>query len=304
MAVDTDTVRGFYQQYLGRDPGANQYVQNWANSGLSAAEIETAIANSEEANTRAQRLASEQAQQQTQQQAQQQTQQQTQQTGATTGVSRERLNQLYNELFGRNVQDAGAEYWMASGLTGEKLRDALVAGAQGSDITDFQERQAMLAAGQTPAGYAGSPLDGGTTETVPAYFQDYLEQYNAMQERLNALTALIEQMQSQSSSTPVGSTPPIGQPGQNVPVPVPSSPTVDPAGTYSYNPEPISNPYLAQLPSNPPVGYVPPTPEMLDAYRYQQFYNQGLVPPIDQGIGQLSYFGIPPSQIQASLSGF
>jgi len=292
MAVDTDTVRGFYQQYLGRDPGANQYVQNWANSGLSAAEIETAIANSEEGRQYAQT------------QAQQQAQQQTQQTGATTGVSRERLNQLYNELFGRDVQDAGAEYWMASGLTGEKLRDALIAGAQGSDVTDFAERQAMLAAGQMPPGYPGSPLGGGTTETVPAYFQDYLNEYNAMQERLDTLTALIEQMQSQSSSTPAVGAPPIGQPGQNVPVPVPSSPAVVPAGTYSYNPEPISNPYLAQLPSNPPVGYIPPTPEMLDAYRYQQFYNQGLVPPIDQGIGQLSYFGIPPSQIQASLSGF
>tara|TARA_S200002703_G_scaffold37157_1_gene32349 strand:+ start:593 stop:1480 length:888 start_codon:yes stop_codon:yes gene_type:complete len=295
MAVDTDTVRGFYQQYLDRDPGANQNVQNWANSGLSAAEIETAIANSEEGKIVAARRALEESQQQDAQ---------GQQAGATTSVSRERLTQLYNELFGRDPLDAGAEYWMASGLTGEKLRNALIAGAQGSDRTDFQERQAMIAAGQRPPGYAGSPLDDSTTETVPAYFQDYLEQYNAMQERLNALTALIEQMQSQSSSTPAVGTPPIGQPGQNVPVPVPSSPAVDPAGTYSYNPEPISNPYLAQLPSNPPVGYVPPTPEMLDAYRYQQFYNQGLVPPIDQGIGQLSYFGIPPSQIQASLSGF
>jgi len=357
MAVDTDTVQGFYQQYLGRR-GADEYVQNWANSGLSAAEIETAIANSEEANIRAQ----------------------SQQAGATTGVSRERLDQLYNELFGRTegAEDAGAEYWMASGLTGEKLRDALIAGAQSTDLTGFQTaeqraagtmagsperqaevikiynelfgrnpaqagldywsgsnltgealrdqiaasaqgadaasfagRQALLAAGQTPLGYAGNALTtgtGGTTETVPAYFQNYLEQYNAMQERLDALTALIEQMQSQSSSTPAVGAPPIGQPGGGQPgMGQPPAGGVT-GGGYSYTtpaaPPPMDNPYLAQLPSNPPVGYIPPTPEMLDAYRYQQFYTQGLVPPIDQGIGKLSYFGIPPSQIQASLSGF
>ena len=46
------------------------------------------------------------------------------------------------------------------------------------------------------------------------------------------------------------------------------------------------------------------TPEIMDAYRYQKFYDQGVVSPVDSGIGSLSYFGIPPSRIQASLSGF
>ena len=62
-------------------------------------------------------------------------------------VSRERLDQLYNELFGRTTgaEDAGAEYWMNSGLTGEALRDALIAGAaskEGSaDYANFQAAQ-------------------------------------------------------------------------------------------------------------------------------------------------------------------
>ena len=295
MAVDTDTVRGFYRQYLGRDPGANQYVQNWANSGMSVAEIETAIANSEEAQLRAQQQAQQQAQQ-------------TQQAGTTTGVSRERLNQLYNELFGRDVKDAGAEYWMASGLTGEKLRDALIAGAQGSDITDFAERQAMLAAGQTPPGYPGSPLGGGTTETVPAYFQDYLNEYNAMQERLDTLTALIEQMQSSGGGYTGGTGVSVGQPGGT---PTYQDPRViDDGGVYSsVGPAYQSSQDVAAAAYNPyrtPVAGTSLTPEMLDAYRFQQFYTQApsLVPRIDQGVGSLSYFGIPPSQIQASLSGF
>jgi hypothetical protein len=296
MAVDTDTVRGFYQQYLGRDPGANQNVQNWANSGLSVAEIETAIANSEEGRQYAQSQAQQQAQQ-------------GQQAGTTTSVSRERLNQLYNELFGRDVRDAGAEYWMASGLTGEKLRDALVAGAQGSDITDFAERQAMLAAGQTPAGYPGSPLGGGTTETVPAYFQDYLNEYNAMQERLDTLTALIEQMQDSSARAPVSTATPINQPGGAVPTNRPAS-VVDDTGVYSsVGPAYQSSQDVAAAAFNPyrtAVAGTNLTPEMMDAYRFQQFYTQApsLVPRIDQGVGSLSYFGIPPSQIQASLSGF
>lgn len=287
MAVDTDTVRGFYQQYLGR-PGADEYVQNWANSGMSAAEIETAIANSEEAQQRAQSQA---------QQAQQ-----GQQAGTTTGVSRERLNQLYNELFGRDVLDAGAEYWMASGLTGEKLRDALIAGAQGSDITDFAERQAMLAAGQIPAGYPGSPLGGQTAAgEVPAWFQSYMDEYNA---RMDAMEELLQS--SAYSGTP-GAV--INQPGGAVPTN--QQPTViDDTGVYSsVGPAYQSSQEVAAAAFNPyrtPVAGANLTPEMMDAYRFQQFYTQApsLVPRIDQGVGSLSYFGIPPSRIQASLSGF
>jgi hypothetical protein len=210
-------------------------------------------------------------------------------------VSRERLDQLYNELFGRKAEDAGAEYWMGTGLTGEELRDNLIYAAgkaaegERQDYNSYLARQAQLARGQTPAGYG------------PSVSQESL---TAMQEELAALRELLAAQASSGYSG--GSAPLVGQPGGGQPgMGQPPAGGVT-GGGYSYTtpaaPPPMDNPYLAQLPSNPPVGYIPPTPEMLDAYRYQQFYNQ--IPPIDQGIGQLSYFGIPPSQIQASLSGF
>ena len=48
-AVTPEKVRGFYQQYLGRDPGNNQFVMGWVNSGMSLAEVEADIAASQEA---------------------------------------------------------------------------------------------------------------------------------------------------------------------------------------------------------------------------------------------------------------
>lgn len=289
-------------------------------------------------------------------------------------VSRERLDALYNELFDRETgaEDAGAAYWMKSGLTGEALRDALIAGAQGADAVRFEaaqeqfaqksyadraadvnqmyielfgrpaekggllywvnsglsgeklrdsiayagmknpkqddyerylDRQAQLAAGNVPQGYKTYAPEG-----PPGYFTEFQDQFTAMQEELAALRELLAaQSSSGGSGTPIG-LPGAGQPGVGQP-PVGQPPVGGVTeGAYPYTtpaaPPPMDNPYLAQLPSDPPAGYIPPTPEMLDAYRYQQFYNQGMIPPIDQGIGQLSYFGIPPSQIQASLSGF
>ena len=289
-------------------------------------------------------------------------------------VSRERLDALYNELFDRETgaEDAGAAYWMKSGLTGEALRDALIAGAQGADAVRFEaaqeqfaqksyadraadvnqmyielfgrpaekggllywvnsglsgeklrdsiayagmknpkqddyerylDRQAQLAAVNVPQGYKTYAPEG-----PPGYFTEFQDQFTAMQEELAALRELLAaQSSSGGSGTPIG-LPGAGQPGVGQP-PVGQPPVGGVTeGAYPYTtpaaPPPMDNPYLAQLPSDPPAGYIPPTPEMLDAYRYQQFYNQGMIPPIDQGIGQLSYFGIPPSQIQASLSGF
>ena len=289
-------------------------------------------------------------------------------------VSRERLDALYNELFDRETgaEDAGAAYWMKSGLTGEALRDALIAGAQGADAVRFEaaqeqfaqksyadraadvnqmyielfgrpaekggllywvnsglsgeklrdsiayagmknpkqddyerylDRQAQLAAGNVPQGYKTYAPEG-----PPGYFTEFQDQFTAMQEELAALRELLAaQSSSGGSGTPIG-LPGAGQPGVGQP-PVGQPPVGGVTeGAYPYTtpaaPPPMDNPYLAQLPSDPPAGYIPPTREMLDAYRYQQFYNQGMIPPIDQGIGQLSYFGIPPSQIQASLSGF
>jgi hypothetical protein len=208
------------------------------------------------------------------------------------------IDQMYRELFGRPAEREGLEHWLSTGLSGEALRDNLVAAATSQpetseDRQSFIDRQAALASGQTPEGYQTYTP---TTEGPPDYFTNLADQFTTMQEEIAALRELLA-AQSSSVGQPGGQS--VGQPGQGTTtVPSGSSytmPTVAP---------PMTNPYLAQLPTNPPLGYVPPTPEMLDAYRYQQFYNQGMVTPIDQGIGSLSYFGIPPSQIQASLSGF
>jgi len=210
-------------------------------------------------------------------------------------VSRERLNQLYTELFGRAAEDAGAEYWMGTGLSGEELRDTLIYSARQAeegrrqDYESYLARQAQLARGTTPVGYGPS----SNQETLVA-----------MQEEITGLRALLEQMQSGGSSAPVGGTP-IVQPGQGAPAPQ----VTDPSGTYSsgsmmQTASEQTNPYLSPVSQAPIAGYVPPTPEMLDAYRFQQYYDQGAVSPVDQGVGSLSYFGIPPSQIQSVLSGF
>ena len=63
-------------------------------------------------------------------------------------VSRQEINALYQDLFGRDAQDAGAQYWMGQVESGaiapETLRDALIQGAQGSDITAYRERGTRL----------------------------------------------------------------------------------------------------------------------------------------------------------------
>lgn len=212
-------------------------------------------------------------------------------------ASRESIDRLYTELFGRPAEDAGAAYWMSTGLTGEELRDSLIYAAgqaeegQRQDYNSYLARQAQLARGMTPAGYG------------PSVSQEALM---AMQEEIAALRELLGS-QSGGFSTPASTpmTTPVGGLA-----PQATAQVTAPAGVYSsgvamgQEAPAQTNPYLAPVGDSSIPGYVPPTPEMLDAYRFQQYYNQGAVTPVDQGIGSLSYFGIPPSQIQASLSGF
>ena len=211
-------------------------------------------------------------------------------------ASKESINRLYNELFGRNAEEAGVAYWQETGLTGEELRDNLIyASGQAEegkrqDYNSYLARQAQLARGVEPAGYG------------PSVNQQTLM---AMQEELAALRELLN---TQSTRVGTPATAPVGTPSQNVPAQG-TQQVADPTGTYFSGsmvstPSEQTNPYLAPVGDPSMPGYVPPTPEILDAYRFQQYYNQGAVTPIDQGIGSLSYFGIPPSQIQASLSGF
>lgn len=293
MAVSRERLDQLYNELFDRETGAEDAgAAYWMESGLTGEALRDALINAAASNPTGQDYTNFQAAQE----------QFARKSYADRAAD---VNQMYLELFGRPAKQAGLQYWLNTGLSGEALRDAIAyapsTNAESEDFQRYLKRQAQLAEGNVPQGYKTY-----TPEGPPSYFTEFQDQFTAMQEELAALRELLAAQESSGffggSPTPIGQ-PGMGQPGMGQP---PAGGVT--GGGYSYTtpaaPPPMDNPYLAQLPSDPPVGYIPPTPEMLDAYRYQQFYNQGMIPPIDQGIGQLSYFGIPPSQIQASLSGF
>jgi hypothetical protein len=286
MAVSRERLDQLYNELFDRETGAEDAgAAYWMESGLTGEALRDALIAAAASNPKGQDYTNFQTAQE----------QSAQKSYADRAAD---VNQMYIELFGRPAEKDGLLYWVNSGLSGEKLRDSIAyAGMKNPKQDDYErylDRQAQLAEGNVPQGYKTY-----TPEGPPGYFTDFQDQFTAMQEELAALRELLAAQASSGYSG--GSAPSVGQPPAGQP-PVGGATE----GGYSYPtpaaPPPMDNPYLAQLPSSPPVGYIPPTPEMLDSYRYQQFYNQ--IPPIDQGIGQLSYFGIPPSQIQASLSGF
>ena len=295
MAVSRERLDALYNELFDRETGAEDAgAAYWMESGLTGEALRDALIAGAASNPTGQDYTNFQAAQE----------QFAQKSYADRAAD---VNQMYIELFGRPAEKGGLLYWVNSGLSGEALRDSIAyAGSQNPKQDDYEkylDRQAQLAEGNVPQGYKTYAPEG-----LPGYFTEFQDQFTAMQEELAALKELLAaQGSSGGSGTPIG-LPGSGQPGAGQPGG--GQPPVGgvTGGTYPYTtpaaPPPMDNPYLAQLPSDPPAGYIPPTPEMLDSYRYQQFYNQGMIPPIDQGIGQLSYFGIPPSQIQASLSGF
>ena len=54
-------------------------------------------------------------------------------TVANPVISNE-INQAYQNLFGRAADEAGAQYWAGTGLTGDALTQAMIGGARGQDI--------------------------------------------------------------------------------------------------------------------------------------------------------------------------
>ena len=66
----------------------------------------------------------------------------------------------YQTLFGRAPDVEGAQYWAGTGLSGQALTNALMAGAQGSDIT------AMAQKAPTSAGL-GNLIQNVSTAAVP-----------------------------------------------------------------------------------------------------------------------------------------
>ena len=275
MSATVEQVNQLYEQFLGRS-GQEEYLQNWAQSGGTLQEIRDGIISSPEGQLYQAQLASD---------------------GSVGGGKQAPITQptirdvsaLYQELLGRPGQEEYLQNWAQSGGTLEQIRAGIAGSPEGIAFAASQ-------------GGGGTSPAGGTTDAggIPDWFSSYTDQLSAMQAEM-----LTEQQAGGGSSSvgsvgvPGGVPPAVGVPGGGTPVTSSGSsytmPTVAP---------PMDNPYLAQLPTNPSAGYIPPTPEMLDAYRYEQFYNQGMIPPVDQGIGGLSYFGIPPSQIQASLTGF
>ncbi len=287
MSVTVEQVNDLYEQFLGRS-GQEEYLQNWAQTGGTLQDIRNGIISSPEGQLYQAQLASDGPIGGGKQ------------TPITPTVTTEQVSDLYQELLGRPGQDRFLQNWAQNGGTLDQIRAGIAGSPEGI----------AYAAAQGGGGdqVGGGTTGGGTTDAggIPDWFSSYTDQLSAMQAEIAALNALLTEQQAGGGSSSVGSVgvpggvpPAVGVPGGGTPVTSSGSsytmPTVAP---------PMDNPYLAQLPTNPPVGYIPPTPEMLDAYRYEQFYNQGMIPPVDQGIGGLSYFGIPPSQIQASLTGF
>lgn len=275
MAVSRERLDALYNELFGRTGGAEDAgYEYWRDSGLTGEELRDALIAGASADDRAY-YDTLQAQY------------------ANAGATEDRIRRIYMELFGRGPREEGLQYWLASGLTGEKLRDTIAhaaymgrEGHTGVDFNSYLARQGQLARGDAPAGYrlfdreTGTYIGegGGTTNTG-------------------------------GGDTPPGYIPPIqvtgAGPGGN---PYSVNPSVGGAtgGVYSsagaYDPTYGSvgsyNPYSM------PIGQYSPTPEILDAYRFQRFYNTGAVDPLNQGVGSLSYFGIPPELIRASLSGF
>jgi len=283
MAVSRERLDQLYNELFDRTTGAEDAgAEYWMNSGLTGEKLRDALVAGAASNPTGQDYVNFQAAQE--------------QFGQNSYAQRASdVNQMYLELFGRPAEEGGLLYWVNSGLSGEELRDSIAyAGMKNPKQDDYESylnRQSSLAAGETPEGYKTY-----SQSAPPGYFTELQDQFTAMQEEIAALNAMLG-----AGGGGYSPTIPVGQPGGGVV-------SSEGGGGYSYTVPsvvpPMDNPYLAQFPTNPPVGYVPPTPELLDAYRYEQFYNQGMVPPVDQGIGGLSYFGIPPSQIQASLAGF
>lgn len=92
------------------------------------------------------------------------------QTGYGTAVSAgpnyaDIVNQAYQDLFGRAADPEGAKYWAGTGLTGDALKNAMIAGAQGADLQAYQK---LAMAPQTPT----TPIPFNPFDPVDPYVSD------------------------------------------------------------------------------------------------------------------------------------
>lgn len=75
------------------------------------------------------------------------------------------INALYQQYFNRQADPGGLQYWQQSGLTGDALRNAVIAGAQGPDLSYYQQNfgggtQQPTNPGSDPY-YGRGPEEGG-----------------------------------------------------------------------------------------------------------------------------------------------
>jgi len=75
------------------------------------------------------------------------------------------INQIYQQYFNRPAEQEGLNYWAQSGFTGDTLKNAIIAGAQGPDLAYYQQNfggGTQQPINQVPDPYyAGGPGEGG-----------------------------------------------------------------------------------------------------------------------------------------------
>lgn len=78
------------------------------------------------------------------------------------------INALYQQYFNRQADPGGLQYWQQSGLTGDALRNAIIAGAQGPDLDYYNSvynRPNDPGHSAARGGYISKYADGGRVRT-------------------------------------------------------------------------------------------------------------------------------------------
>jgi len=143
QAVTAADVQQIYQDELGRS-GADNFIQGWVDSGMSLADIRQAVNDSAEG----QNYDTTGVAASLDNPGVLPTGDTTTDAGGTAGGQTDfnpLIQQYYQELFNRQAQQPGLDYFsgrLSSGdLTEDTLRDAIIAGAQGSDRTFYEASQ-------------------------------------------------------------------------------------------------------------------------------------------------------------------
>ena len=154
MAVTPDKVRAFYQMHLGRDPGPNEYVMGWVNSGMSLQDIENAIiASPEGQNFLATGVPAVAA--------------------STPEVSLQSVQDLYQKNLGRQGAEEYVMNWVNSGMSLSEIDQAIQKSPEG--LAYASSLAATTPAGTTEtAPVVDQPSNQVTSDAVRGFYQKYL----------------------------------------------------------------------------------------------------------------------------------